>query len=35
MSADGGIGLMEDGAGVEKALGGAEELLDHPQLLIA
>ena len=35
MSADGGIGLMEDGAGVEKALGGAEYLLDHPQLLVA
>ena len=26
MPADGGIGLMEDGAGVEKALGGAEYL---------
>ena len=30
MPADGGIGLVEDGAGVEQALGGAEELLDHP-----
>ena len=35
MSADCGIGLMEDGAGVEQALGGAEDLLDHPQLFIA
>ena len=35
MSADGGIGLVEDGAGVEQDLGGAEDLLDHPQLFIA
>ena len=34
MPADGGIGLVEDGTGVEQALGGTEELLDHPQLFV-
>ena len=35
MAADGGVGLVEDGAGIERIFGGAENLLDHPELLVA
>ena len=35
MPADGRVGLVEDGAGIEQTLRGAEELLDHPQLFVA
>jgi len=34
VAADSGIGLVEDGARVEQALHGAEDLLDHPELLV-
>ena len=35
MAADGGVGHVEDGTRIERIFGGAENLLDHPELVVA